>query len=50
MSEQELKKILSELYSLEPSLKEREADLIVLVQKMISSKPSLKFDAADKKK
>ncbi len=46
MSEQELKKILSELYSLEPSLKEREADLIVLVQKMISSKPSLKFDAA----
>jgi hypothetical protein len=46
MSTEELKKVLSELYVLEPSLKDREADLIILIEKMTVSKPSLKFDAA----
>ncbi|QQG53013.1 MAG: hypothetical protein HY931_02145 [Candidatus Falkowbacteria bacterium] len=46
MSNEELKQILSELYILEPSLKVKEADLIILVQRMTASKPNLKFDAA----
>lgn len=46
MSDQELKKILSELYILEPSLKNKEAELILLIQKMSAVKPNIKFDAA----
>jgi len=46
MSVKELNRILSELYVLEPSLRNKEAELISLIQKMSDLKPSTKFDAA----
>lgn len=41
-----MKKILSELYLLDPSLKEHETDLIVLIGRMSELKPGTRFDAA----
>lgn len=40
-----MKKILNELYLLDPSLKEYEADLIVLIGRMSELKPGTRFDA-----
>ncbi len=46
MQEAELKKILQELYALEPDLKLYERELLVLVSRMQNAKPDTKFDAA----
>jgi Ca-activated chloride channel family protein len=40
----EYKKILEELYQLDPSLKDHEADLLKLVAEFVKSKPEIKID------
>lgn len=41
-----IKQILIELYELEPALKNNEEQLVLIVQKLLSSKPDTKFDKA----
>ncbi len=45
-----MKKILAELYKLEPELKKHEEDLKILIEELIKAKPDTKFDKAFAKK
>ncbi len=44
MSKDELKKILNDIYRIDESLKEREKDLIKIVQEIIKSKPQISYN------
>lgn len=44
MQDIELKEILNEIYRLEPGLREREADLLVLLRQMSDLRPDTRFD------
>jgi hypothetical protein len=39
-----IKKILNELYELDGSLKEKEVELLKIIEKMLATKPNIKID------